>query len=150
VRYLITIILLFFLSCKNTDNNIIVFGFQRQEWPRNEKVLFKFTISDSGNYDIYFLARHTQRYTYNNLLCRLFIQDTASHVLETFNLNVPFANKDGHWMGNSMDDLYDHRLLLSQPVRLKSGQYVFALQHQMLDDPLSNVLNVGIEIEQHK
>jgi hypothetical protein len=50
-----------------------------------------------------------------------------------------------------MDDIFEHRIALT-PINnefyfKKGGSYSFALEHIMREDPLLNVLNIGLRIE---
>jgi hypothetical protein len=50
-----------------------------------------------------------------------------------------------------MDDIFDHRIAFAlDPQKFhfaKPGQYSFTLEQIMRDDPLENVMDVGIRIE---
>ena len=64
---------------------------------------------------------------------------------------LPLATNDKGWLGSGMDDIYEHRIALT-PINnefyfKKPGDYSFALEQIMREDPLSNVLNIGLRIE---
>ena len=50
-----------------------------------------------------------------------------------------------------MDDIYEHRIPLTpvgMPFRFrKPGEYTFTIEQVMREDPLENVMNVGLRIE---
>jgi hypothetical protein len=48
-----------------------------------------------------------------------------------------------------MDDIFEHRILLTKkPIRfLRAGQYEFTLEHIMRENPLQDIINVGIRLE---
>ena len=48
-----------------------------------------------------------------------------------------------------MDDLYEHRVRVTPTggFMLKKGVYNFTIEQIMRDDPLENVMNVGLRIE---
>jgi hypothetical protein len=50
-----------------------------------------------------------------------------------------------------MDDLYEHRIGLTLDTSKfnfnRSGEYIFTVEQVMREDPLENVLNVGLRIE---
>jgi gliding motility-associated lipoprotein GldH len=50
-----------------------------------------------------------------------------------------------------MDDIFEHRIAFTLDVQRfsfsKSGDYTFSLEQIMRDDPLDNIMNVGIRIE---
>jgi hypothetical protein len=50
-----------------------------------------------------------------------------------------------------MDDIYEHRIKLAPDAgKLKAGSYKFILENIMREDPLKEVLNVGVRIEKVK
>ncbi|HEX2683910.1 MAG TPA: hypothetical protein VHL77_08250, partial [Ferruginibacter sp.] len=52
------------------------------------------------------------------------------------------------WFGTGMDDIFEYRKLIQQRTRFtRPGQYRFTLEQIMRDDPLENVMNVGLRIE---
>ena len=46
-----------------------------------------------------------------------------------------------------MDDIYDHRIQLGPEQSLTAGKYNFIIEQIMRENPLNNVLNVGLRIE---
>ncbi len=64
---------------------------------------------------------------------------------------LPLATNEKGWLASAMDDIYEHRIALT-PLNQKlyfrkSGEYVFTIEHIMREDPLENVMNVGLRIE---
>ncbi len=121
--------------------------FPKQEWASAERLNFNFDVADSlAFYNIFFVIRHDDRYGYNNIwLNYSFVPpgDTA----RTNKIEVVLADAKG-WIGSSMDDIVEQRLLLNNtPVRLKEGRYSFVLQQIMREDPLGGVLSAGIRVE---
>jgi hypothetical protein len=49
-----------------------------------------------------------------------------------------------------MDDIYEVRLPLAERYPLKAGKYMFSVEQIMREDPLDNVLNVGLRLEREK
>jgi len=48
-----------------------------------------------------------------------------------------------------MDDIYEHRIPLEKQT-LKAGDYSFTVEQIMREDPLKNVLNVGLRLEKDR
>jgi gliding motility-associated lipoprotein GldH len=66
-------------------------------------------------------------------------------------LDLKLATDDKGWLGSGMDDIYEHRILITdKPVALKAGTYRFKLENIMREDPLEHVMNVGIRVEKAK
>ncbi len=119
-------------------------------WAGEFKPGFDFEITDSNaNYQLFFLIRHTNKYNYNNIWINLY-----SHVPGDSIRKVPFeitlaTDKNG-WLGTGLDDIYEHRHPLTSYVRLKPGKYHFELEQIMREDPLQQVLSVGLRLEKTK
>jgi gliding motility-associated lipoprotein GldH len=122
--------------------------FPSHTWKSTNKPFFKFTITDTLSlYHIYAVVRHEDAYRYNNLWMNFITQspgDTAKSQL----LNLRLADNRKGWQGAGMDDIFDHRIRLTQaPLKLKSGTYTFGIQQAMREDPLPHILNAGIRVE---
>ncbi len=66
-------------------------------------------------------------------------------------LDLTLANDENGWRASGMDDIYEYRIAFlldpSFPDFKKSGDYTFRLEQIMRENPLKNVLNVGLRIE---
>jgi gliding motility-associated lipoprotein GldH len=62
---------------------------------------------------------------------------------------VVLATDAKGWEGTGMDDIYEVRKSISAaPFSFKtSGNYTFSIQQIMRENPLRNVLNVGLRVE---
>lgn len=64
---------------------------------------------------------------------------------------LALANGDKGWMGSAMDDLYEHRIALTPNNQKlyfkKAGEYTFTIEQIMREDPLENIMDVGLRIE---
>jgi gliding motility-associated lipoprotein GldH len=71
--------------------------------------------------------------------------DTVS-VSQKFEFQLATYDK---WTGSGIDDIFEHRIqLYRQPVKFKNkGVYKVRLEQLMRDDPLKNILNVGLRVE---
>lgn len=68
-------------------------------------------------------------------------------------LELPLATDSKGWLGTGMDDIFEHRILITpaqQPQPFKKGTYRFRLTNIMREDPLEHVMNVGIRVEKAK
>jgi gliding motility-associated lipoprotein GldH len=142
----------FFLSsCQHIDLYEKTAVIPKAEWKSSFQPSFTFNITDTAaGYQLYIVLRHTEEYNYNNIWLKLHIQapgDTAT----TVQFPLMLATADKGWLGNGMDDIYEHRILLTSSTRLwhfkKAGAYHFSLQQIMRDDPLEHVMNAGLRIE---
>jgi len=68
--------------------------------------------------------------------------------VRTQQVNLKLGDNTKGWMGSAIDDIIEHRVLLTRyPVKLKRGNYNFVIQQIMREDPLQNVMNAGIRVE---
>jgi len=141
---------LWLTSCTNIDLYEKVVPIPKHQWQASFKPTFTFNIKDTAvPYRLYFIVRHNNKYNYNNIWVRLYVKgpvDTAQKI----NVELPLANKEG-WLGTGMDDVFEHRIAFAlDPEKFnfaRSGQYLFTLEQIMRDDPLPEVMDVGIRIE---
>lgn len=118
-------------------------------WLAADKPSISFNISDTTSlYNIYVVLRHTDGYRYNNLWLNIYTMAPGDSTVKPQPLDLPLATNEKGWLGVGMDDIYEHRIRISQaPVALKAGNYQFRLEQIMRDDPLEHILNVGIRVE---
>lgn len=121
--------------------------FPKHEWSSKEKPAFTFEVTDTTSlYNIMLVLRHTDAYRYNNIWIKLDMkgpQDTA-----TFRREFKLATSSQGWLGSGMDDIFEHRIPFNdKPAPLKAGTYTFTLMQDMREDPLDQILNVGIRVQ---
>jgi gliding motility-associated lipoprotein GldH len=143
--------ILLITSCTTIDLYEQTVPIPRHEWSSSFKPQFKFTIKDTTvPYQVYFIIRHNDRYNYNNIWINLYTQAPGDTV-QKVQYELPLASKEKGWLGSAMDDIYEHRIALTAQNRSlyfkKAGEYTFTLEHIMREDPLQQVLDVGIRIE---
>jgi gliding motility-associated lipoprotein GldH len=135
-------------SCQTIDLFEKVVSIPQQEWKSSFKPQFNFAIKDTQtHYDIYVLLRHNEKYEFNNIWISLTYQLKGQQPV-TGQYELPLANNEG-WIGTAMDDLYEHRIRITPPegIALKAGEYTFTIGQIMRNDPLENILNIGLRIE---
>jgi gliding motility-associated lipoprotein GldH len=152
-RFYIGVVLLTILySCHTIDlyeKNVAIPGYA---WKSSFKPEFRFTIKDTTvPYSVYVVLRHNERYNFNNIWINLSTRIPGDTTVQKVQYELPLANSDG-WIGAvAMDDLYEHRILITprnEPVYFhKAGEYIFNIEQIMRQDPLENVMNIGLRIE---
>ena len=138
-------------SCTTVDLYEKTVSLPNHEWKGDYKPEFNFTITDTTSlYQVFFVIRHTERYNYNNIWVNYYYQppnDTLHKEAREFQL----ATNEKGWLATGMDDIYEHRIKLAPDAgKLKAGSYKFFLENIMREDPLKEVLNVGIRVEKVK
>jgi gliding motility-associated lipoprotein GldH len=144
---LLTHCALYLVSCTTVDlyeKNVVIPG---HEWKSSFRPEFSFTIKDStALYQVYFVIRHNEKYNYNNIWINLYSQPPGD-TLHKAPFELVLATNEKGWLASGMDDIYEHRLKLTDAIRLKTGEYKFRAENIMREDPLKNVMNIGIRVE---
>jgi gliding motility-associated lipoprotein GldH len=143
----ILLIVLVVNSCTTVDLFEKTTPIPGHKWKSSFKPSFTFDIKDTNRlYQIFFVLRHNEKYNFNNIYINLSAilpgQDSI-----TVRKNLTLATNEKGWLATGMDDIYEHRLLLGEPEKLKAGTYTFTVEQVMREDPLENVLDAGIRIE---
>lgn len=149
---LIISLLLALYSCNTIDlyeKSVAVPG---HSWKSSFKPTFNFTIRDTSSpYSLYLVLRHNDKYDFNNIYLNLYVKRPGVDSMQAAQYDLTLANNETGWQASGMDDIYEHRISLTpanQPVYFKkSGNYVFKIEQIMREDPLNNVLDVGLRIE---
>jgi len=138
-------------SCTTIDLYEKSVAIPGHSWKSSFKPSFTFIIKDTSSpYKLFIVLRHTDRYNFNNIYINLHQRPGMDTMLaEKYDLTL--ATNEKGWLGSGMDDIYEHRIPLTpgnQPVYFKKpGNYTFTLEQIMREDPLNNVLAVGLRIE---
>ena len=136
-------------SCIKIDQFEKTAQIPSRKWFSNNSPAFTFHISDTTSlYNLYIVLRHTDAYNYNNIWLRLGIQFPGDSV-HFQNINLILANDAKGWEGTGVDDIFELRKNISQgPVPFKkAGDYTFTVSQIMRENPLENILNVGVRVE---
>lgn len=118
-------------------------------WSQSDSYAFDVTIEDTAElYDIYAVVRHSNDYKYVNLWVSLhtrFPSGNTGVVKENLQLG---DNQTEKWLGDCIADICDIRIPLVANHRFsESGSYTFELRHVMWDEPLEDVMSVGLRVE---
>jgi gliding motility-associated lipoprotein GldH len=101
----------------------------------------------SASYQPFLILRHNDKYNYNNIWLNIFIKNPDNSI-QKFQIEEVLATNTG-WRGTGMDDIYEHRLPLTpKAIQFrKPGGYMFSIEQIMREDPLENVMDVGLRLE---
>jgi gliding motility-associated lipoprotein GldH len=138
-------------SCDTIDLYEKTVAIPKHQWSSSFRPEFTFEIKDTSvPYQVYIILRHTDRYNYNNIWVNL-VTKAPADTIQKVQYELPLASKEKGWLGSAMDDIYEHRVAITpQNQKLyfrKPGVYTFTLEHTMREDPLQQVLDVGLRIE---
>jgi gliding motility-associated lipoprotein GldH len=129
-------------------NNVI----PKYQWEQNFTATGEFIITDTTTaYSIYLVMRHTDAYQYNNIWLNIGLQPPGDS-MRIQKVNIKLGDDANGWEGTGMNDIWELRKLLNgEPRRFKqAGKYRFTISQIMRDNPLRNIMSVGLRIEKKK
>ena len=122
-----------------------------QQWASSFKPTIDFNLppaDPTGLYNVYIVLRHTDAYNYNNIWIRGTVKTPGDTAGKSERYDLSLADNEKGWKGSGMDDIFEDRVWIQQQTRFRrAGTYSYTLEQIMWDDPLKNVMNVGIRIE---
>ncbi len=135
-------------SCRQLDvfeKNTNIPG---MSWSYNFNANGTFTITDTAAaYNVYLVLRHTDAYLYNNIWLNVGIQAPGDS-MNYSKVNLPLGNDATGWDGTGLNDIWEVRqVIVAGKSNFKKGNYQFNIAHIMRDNPLKNVMSVGLGIE---
>jgi gliding motility-associated lipoprotein GldH len=137
-----------FTSCTTIDLYEKAVTIPKHQWTSSFKPSFDFTIKDtSAPYRLFLVLRHTEKYNFNNIFVNVYVKGPGQDTVQKIQRDLVLATNDKGWLASGMDDIYEHRIELGSDQSLRAGNYTFAIEQIMREDPLENVLNVGWRIE---
>ena len=121
-------------------------------WKRSFKPSFTFTIQDTTvPYQVFLVLRHKDKYNYNNIYVLLTTRQPGQDSTQSGRYDLPLGTNEKGWLASGMDDIYEHRIPLTPTGQdfyfKKTGDYTFTVEQIMRENPLKNVLNVGLRLE---
>lgn len=135
------------VSCNSIDLYEKTVTLPNHEWNSSYQPEFTFVIKDTAAlYQVYFVIRHSEKYNYNNIWIHLHSQPPGD-TLHVVPYELKLATNEKGWLASGMDDIYEHRIKLTDSIKLKAGDYKLGIEHIMREDPLMQVLSVGIRVE---
>ncbi len=137
-------------SCQDTETIAdINQEISNRNWSHVKKVRIPVNIEDKTiPYNVYVNLRHTADYRYSNIF--LLIEMTHPDGKKTMERKeFTLAYPDGEWLGKGSGNMYSHQLPYKMNYRFpQKGKYTFQLVQNMRDNPLREVTDVGIRVEQ--
>ncbi len=147
------LLFVFFSSCKKLDIYEKNKSIPNHQWQYSFQPVFDFEINDTAAaYNILVVLRHTDAYRYNNIWVNLGIKAPGDTAAKRQRLDLELGNDVKGWEGTGMDDIWEVRKPVTRaPVRFsKTGTYHFTLAQIMREDPLPDVMSVGVRVEKAK
>ncbi|TWW02310.1 gliding motility lipoprotein GldH [Chitinophaga pinensis] len=120
------------------------------EWAYANKPVFEVTVQPQDTaylYNIYVNVRHKDSYPYSNIWLLVHTQFPGDKPVAQ-RVELPLADVSGKWLGSGLDDIYEHRIPIQQKAILdRPGTYKFTFEQNMRQNPLPDIMNVGLRIE---
>lgn len=122
--------------------------FPKQRWGKSDTITLDLHIKDSvpSNTGITFLVRNQSNYPYQDFNAMVFHNMPDSTQWRAYKLNFILADKDGRWNGDGWGGLYQSSVSLGNAY-VSPGNYTFKVIHQMPDEQLVGINDIGILIE---
>lgn len=136
-------------SCQDSltvvDTNVEL---NKRNWSYAEKVKIPVKIESAEiAYNVYFNLRHTAEYKYSNIFILVHLVDPNGKKT-TERKEFKLALADGEWLGSGSGNTYSYQHQFKSNFKFpKAGTYVFELEQNMRDNPLSHVSDAGIRVE---
>lgn len=147
-RLLFAVALLLLTSC---DRNVLFEENVRipdNRWDAANVIKLEAEIPDTAQrYNVYVNIRNAGGYPFSNIF--LFLNTTLPDGKRSRDtLEVMLADDKGQWLGDGMGDIWDNRVLFRQQMHFpQSGRYTFELEQAMRQNPLPQIMDVGLRIE---
>lgn len=147
------ILLCLLLSLNACDTNRVYEkneDIDQQEWLSTDSLYFDFEISDDAPKNVYLNFRHRFGFNWRNVWINLKMQ-LPNDSIYVMPVNIPLSQPDGQWYGDCSGDV----CLMQYPLEdftsysfADTGIYHITLYHDMREDPLLEVLSVGLRVEE--
>jgi gliding motility-associated lipoprotein GldH len=124
----------------------------KHRWQYDLQPTFDFTITDTSTlYNLYIVLRHTDAYQYNNIWLNVGTQSPGDSMkFQRFDLQL--GSDATGWEGTGMDDIWELRKSITRgPFKFnKAGTYKFSVAQVMRENPLPEIMSVGVRVEKVK
>jgi gliding motility-associated lipoprotein GldH len=136
----------FITGCKQMDLYEKNINLPSHKWAADFNAEGSLKIADTNSlYNVYIVLRHTDAYQYNNIWLNVGLQSIGDSMKQQ-KVNLALGNDANGWDGVGMNDIWEVRKLIAQ-IPLKKTEYKFAISQIMRDNPLPNIMSVGLRVE---
>lgn len=123
---------------------------KHHQWDKKDVKTYKFNINDTTSRYLMFLSlRHTDAYKYNNIWVDVETIKPDGKITKQ-KVELPLAESGGQWTGKGMNEIYEHKIRLSGNTTTRFdqlGSYTIKLHQIMRQNPLKEILSIGIRLE---
>lgn len=138
-----------FLGCSSNviDSNVEI---PDRKWSYRNHIITPFEIKDNKKpYNVYFKLRHTAEYKYANIFIIAHFKEGKEVKNQRFEFQL--AKNDGEWLGSGSGNVFNYALPLLENHRFpRNGKFEVEIEQNMRDNPLLEISDVGVLIEEVK
>ncbi len=141
------LIILSLSSCLIQPQSESISMITNQTWKSQDPISINlsFEKDSSAPYQIYFTIKHTDDFHYKNIWIRLYIENIDLKSQDSLMYELPLATDQQGWLGTEFDKVILHKILLNvQPYYFLKGHYKISVKQWMRENPLENVISVGL------
>lgn len=124
--------------------------FPDNKWYIKSTPSFSFEIDDpSAAYNLYYNVRNGLSYPYYNLYVTRYLYDANGKLISSKLDELLLADAaSGRPLGSGLGDIFDHKILALKQYKFpQKGKYTFKIAQYMRQNPLPEVVSVGLSIE---
>ena len=148
----LTIVLMLLAAITGCNENRIYSkhdtSFPKFRWEKSNKIEFTPEITDANpDYQIYVALRHVHGFQFPSLTVNVeYISPSGKSEKKDYSIKVVGA--DGEYLSDCAVDLCDLETLVEDKFKFKeTGKYKIIVEHSMKQDPLPNVMEVGLIVD---
>ncbi|MGY3054570.1 gliding motility-associated lipoprotein GldH [Pedobacter sp. UYEF25] len=134
-------------GCKR---NVVDFTMEtpKRQWFYRNHVSAPFEIKNHNKaYNIYLKLRHSDDYRYANIFVLAHFIDGKQKITKRYEYKL--AEKDGKWLGSGSGNIFNYTLpMLTNHRFTHNGKYTIDIEQNMRDNPLKEITDVGILVEE--
>ncbi len=142
--------ILLFSSCKEIDVFEKNTNIPNMQWQNNFAATGNFIITDTTKaYNVYVVLRHTDAYKYNNIWLGIQLKAPNNDTAITQKINLQLGSDATGWEGVGINDIWEVRKLIVSNSKLftKKGTYSFSIYQIMRNNPLKDVMSIGLNVQ---
>lgn len=133
------------------DENTVYHSYQSTPpdgWKKSDTLFFNVPLKDSlANLRLSVGVRNSSNYPYQNLNILIHYNLEDSTVWKTDTLKFILTDREGKWTGTGWGSLYQSALPLKDCFVKHPGNYTFKIVHEMKNEQLTGISDVGLKIE---
>jgi gliding motility-associated lipoprotein GldH len=121
----------------------------KHQWQYSMQPAFDFTIADTAAYyNVYIILRHTDAYRYNNIWVNIGSKFPGA-TMQYRRLDITLGSDAAGWEGSGVGDIWEVRKSITKgPVKFNTtGNYTFSVAQTMRENPLPEIISVGVRVE---